>query len=289
MTETDPKAEHLSGSDRVPPPMDWGRGAYENVAPVLLPAARALLRTARLRPGHRVADIGCGTGNVALLAARAGAEVTGVDPASRLLVVGEQAARHEGLGIRFLRGEAASLPVPDHSQDRVLSNFGIIFAADPAAAVAEMVRVLAPGGRIVFTAWLPGGLLGRMNDVAAQMIRDVVGAPPPPPAFPWHDPVALDSVFGPYGLSVAREDHELAFTASSPEAYLDRDRISHPLAVAGFELLERAGQAQRARERLLTILRQGNEDLSAFRTTSRYAILAATSSAGPSRSVGPLG
>ncbi len=84
---------------------------------------------------------------------RAPAPVTGVDPAARLLDVARKAAQEEDLDARFLSGEAASLPLLDDGFDAVLSNFAVIFAPDPAAAITEMVRVLVPGGRIALTAW----------------------------------------------------------------------------------------------------------------------------------------
>ena len=64
---------------------DWGIGHYETTAEQLFPAARAVVESAAIRPGERVLDLGCGTGNAALLAADRSGEVTGVDPASRLL------------------------------------------------------------------------------------------------------------------------------------------------------------------------------------------------------------
>ena len=148
--------------------MDWGRGEYERTAALLIPAAEAVIRAAELRPGGSAIDVGCGTGTVALLTARAGAHVTAVDPADRLLGVARSTADREGLTVRFLAGDAASLPVPDLSMDAVLSNFAAIFAPDPAAAVAEMVRVLAPRGRIVFSAWWGGGEPERGSDAAVS-------------------------------------------------------------------------------------------------------------------------
>lgn len=79
-------------------------------------------------------------------------------------------ARREGLDVQLLLGEAASLPVPDGSFDAVLSNFAVIFATEPAAAIAEMVRVLVPDGRIVFSAWLPGGAIGQLNATAMELV-----------------------------------------------------------------------------------------------------------------------
>lgn len=258
-----------------PPPMDWGRGAYELTAAALAPAAEAVVLAGGVRPGQRVLDVGCGTGNAALIAARAGARVTAVDPASRLLDVARAQARREGLTIEVLSGEAASLPVPDRRFDAVLSNFAVIFAPDHTAAVAEMVRALAPNGRVVFSAWLPSGAIGQMNAAAMDMVRRALGAPAPPTPFPWHDQRALAALFAAFDMTVTVEQHELAFTAASPQDFLEAQRTSHPMAIAGFEVLQRLGQAEPAHARLLRILQEGNEDAPAFRSTNRYIVVTA--------------
>ncbi len=258
-----------------PTPPDWGRGRYERTAAQLLPAAQAVVDAAGVGPGERVLDIGCGTGNAALIAARLGARVTGVDPAERLLDVARGLAREEGLDVGFRSGDAASLPVPDDSFDAVLSNFAVIFASDADAAVAEMVRVLAPAGRIVFSSWLRHGAVGQLSAVAPDLIRRALDAPPPPRPFAWHDENALRTLFAAHDMTVTVAQHDLVFTDESPEAYLEAERHSHPLAVAGFEVLERLGQAEQAHKQLLQILTDGNEDTGAFRSTSHYLTVTA--------------
>lgn len=254
---------------------DWGRGHYERTAKALVEAAEAVVLAGKPRPWERVLDVGCGTGSVALIAARAGARVTGIDPAPRLLGVARDLAREEGLDVEFLHGAAESLPLPEASVDVVLSNFGLIFAPDPTAAVAELVRVLEPGGRVAFSAWLPGGAIGEMNAAAMNLVRDAVGAPAPPPSFAWHERRELTGLFGGYNMNLSVEQHELAFTAASPAEFLDIERRSHPLAVAGFEVLQRTGRDEMAHDQLRQILEDGNEDKSAFKSTSRYVVVTA--------------
>jgi SAM-dependent methyltransferase len=260
-----------------PPALDWGRGRYERTAEVLVPAAQAVVDAARLQRGERVLDVGAGTGNVALIAARAGARVTAVDPAARLREVVRAEAAREGLDIEVLAGDAAALPVPDHSVDAVLSNFAVIFAPDPAAAIAEMARVLTSQGRIVFSAWLPGDTLGRYATAANNLVRGALGAPAPPAPFPWHDPAALAPVFAAHAMTVALDQHDISFTAASAADYLDDDRVNHPMAITGFEILQRAGQAEAACQSLLRILDDANESPDAFRITQRYVVVSATS------------
>jgi ubiquinone/menaquinone biosynthesis C-methylase UbiE len=263
-----------------PAGLDWGLGRYETTAAQLLPAAVAVVDAASLQPGERVLDLGCGTGNAAVLAAEQGARVTGVDPALRLLEVARAQAAEQGLEIEFVRGHAASVPLLDASVDVVLSVFGVVFAPDAGAAAEEMARVLAPGGRIVMSAWLPGGALGEMNRLAAETVRLAVGAPPGPEPFPWHDLDALAALLGPFGLRVVGEERDLVFTASSVRAFLDQESENHPLAVAGRGVLEQMGTAEALRERLLVILEGGNEDPDGFRVTSHYIIATAIAGVG---------
>lgn len=272
------QAQKTSSSRPGGPPgvMDWGVGRYESTAAQLLPAADAVVNAAGLSPGVHVLDLGCGTGNAALLAAERGAEVVGVDPASRLLEVARARAAGERKHITFLEGEAACLPVEDSSIDVVLSVFGVIFASDPRGAVAEMVRVLAPLGRIVYSAWLPEGPVFEMNAAAAEAVRQALGAPSGPEPFAWHDRDALQTLLPRDRFRVEVEHHSLVFSGLSPDEYLDVESRNHPLAVAGLQILEQAGQAQMVRRRLLEILKRGNEGPGAFRATSHYVVVAAS-------------
>ena len=260
---------------RVGAAMDWGIGCYESVAAQLLPAARVVVDSAGLRPDERVLDLGCGTGNAALLAAERTGEVTGVDPAARLLEIARAQAAREGKKVTFLPGEAASLPLGDGAVDVIVSVFALIFAPDPGAAAAEMSRVLAPGGRIVLSAWIPAGAMFEMNSTAADAVRQAVGAPPGPAPFAWEQRDALLNLLGPHGFSVEVTDHALAFTAPSARDFLEDQAQKHPMAVAGLSVLEQLGQAQALRARLLAILENGNEDGGGFRVTSRYVVATA--------------
>ncbi len=139
------------------------------------PVAGNLVRFAQLVPGEAVLDIGTGTGVVAITAARAGARVTGLDLTPALL----EAARENSLiarqNIVWTEGDAEHLPYPDDSFDVVVSQFGHIFAPRPDVAIAEMLRVLKPGGRIAFATWPPEHFVGRMFAFVSR------NSPPPPP------------------------------------------------------------------------------------------------------------
>jgi SAM-dependent methyltransferase len=256
---------------------DWGAGRYEVTAEQLLPAARAIVDRAAPAEGERVVDVGTGTGNAALLAAERGARVIGVDPAPRLLAVARERAAAAGLDAEFALGDGANLPLPDGEADLTLSVFGVIFAGDPAAAAAEMARVTAPGGRIVIGAWIPEGAIRASITVARDAVLHALGAPPAPPQFAWHDSDALLALFGPVGFGrVQIVEDRLAFTAASAAAHVDGDAENHPLSVVGRALLERRGEYQAVRDRMVAILDAANEDPGSFRITSRYVIATLT-------------
>jgi SAM-dependent methyltransferase len=254
--------------------VDWGIGHYEVTAEQLEPAARVLVDHAAPAAGEYVVDVGCGTGSAALLAAARGARVIGVDPAARLLEAARAQAAERGLDATFEIGHAAALPLADGEADVVLSAFGVIFAPDPGAAAAEMARVTAPGGRILFSAWIPGGAIGAAVRAAEKAVRNALGAPAGPPPFPWHDREALAALFAPHGFEVTVAEERIEFTARSPEAYLDQ-QAGHPLAVAGRAVLDPRGEREALRERMLAIYVAGNEDPDAFRATSRYVVATA--------------
>jgi ubiquinone/menaquinone biosynthesis C-methylase UbiE len=273
MTRADEDHEPLRGSAGAA--FDWGVGHYETTAAQLLPAADVVVRSAKLRSGDRVLDLGCGTGNAALLAAGPGVQVTGVDPAPRLLEVARSRAAQEHKQITFVLGEAASLPVEDASVDVVLSVFGVIFVSDPVAALGEIDRVLSADGRVVISAWIPQGPIFEMNAVAAGAVREAQGPAPVMKPFAWHDPDALRALLALYGFTLEVEQHSLQFNASSPEEYLEAESRNHPLAIAGLGLLERVGRADEVRSRLLQILVAGNEAPGSFRATSQYVVATA--------------
>jgi SAM-dependent methyltransferase len=122
-----------------------------------------------------VLDVGCGTGVVALAAARTGAQVVGLDLTPELLVRAKENAALADVSIEWHEGDAEALPFGDARFDVVVSQFGHMFAPRPEVATAEMLRVLKPGGRIAFATWPPELYMGGMFRLVGQYL------PPPPP------------------------------------------------------------------------------------------------------------
>ncbi|TDO52706.1 ubiquinone/menaquinone biosynthesis C-methylase UbiE [Kribbella sp. VKM Ac-2527] len=259
--------------------LDWGTGSYEETGVQLLPVSEVVVELAKPLAGRKVLDVGCGTGNAALLAAAEGAEVTAVDPAARLLEVAGERAAQRGLQVEFLSGDAGGLPVGDGTADVVLSVFAVIFAPEPEKAIAELARVTAEDGRIILTAWPPGGPLTEIAVTAGKFMAQVFGQPDGDQAtFGWHDPDALRAAFAPHGFEVEVERRELVVNHRSPEAFVEQSS-SHPMAVAGANALAQrpdgAELAQELEARLLAVARAANEDANAFRVTNPYAVVTA--------------
>jgi ubiquinone/menaquinone biosynthesis C-methylase UbiE len=127
---------------------------YENyfVPAMFRPWALELLRHAALRAGEKVLDVACGTGIVSREAAAVvgtDGEMVGLERNPAMLAVARSQASAPGAQLRWQEGDAQSLPFPDERFDAVLCQHGLPFFPDRTAAVAEMRRVLAPGGRAV--------------------------------------------------------------------------------------------------------------------------------------------
>lgn len=248
---------------------DWGAGEYERTAAELEPAARHVVALAEITEGETVLDVACGTGNAALLAAAAGARVTGLDAAERLIEVAR--SRTGGDRVDFVVGDALELPFPDGDFDVVLSVFGIIFVPDAARGIGEVARVLRPDGRALLAVWMPQGPIHRMVGALARGVA-AAGGPERPP-FAWHDPEAVAPLAARAGMALRVEDAGLVIEGESPEAYFAAAERFHPMSVAMRSLLERSGRYPEVRAEALAELRAGNEDPGGFRITSPYRVL----------------
>lgn len=160
-----------------------GFAQFENLTATTAPR---LVGFAGIVAGTKVLDVACGTGVVALTAARTGARVTGIDLTPELVARARDNSRLMGLEVDWHEGDAEALPFADGQFDVVVSQFGHMFAPRPSVAVAQMLRVLRPGGTIAFATWPPELFVGRMFDLLGRF------APPAPvdasPPSAWGDP-----------------------------------------------------------------------------------------------------
>ncbi len=170
---------------------------------------RGLLLQADPRPGHRVLDIGCGTGSSTLALARsvgAGGRVVALDVSGPMLARARERAREAGLADRidFIEGDAQLHDLAPARCDLLFSRFGVMFFADPVAAFRNLGRALVPGARLAFVAWqdVPS------NAWVAQPLAAIAGAVPALPPLPPEAP--------------------------GPFAFADRARVIGILEAAGF-------------------------------------------------------
>lgn len=178
------------------------------------PAAGKLVEFARVQRGEKVLDVACGTGVVAVTAARMGAQVKALDLSPVLLERGRWNAQTAGTSIEFTEGDVEALPYPDASFDVVLSQYGHMFAPRPEIAVAEMLRVLKPGGRIAFSTWPHELFMGRMFNMVGQYL------PPPPgmqPVSLWGDPNIVRERLGDKVTDISFERDTMYVPALSPQ------------------------------------------------------------------------
>lgn len=254
--------------------LDWGDGRYEHTAPELLPATAAALAAADLKPGERVLDVGTGTGNAAVAALRrGGVHVLGVDPSARLLSVARRRAADLGLPAEFKRASATALPVPDGGQDLVLSVFAVIFEPNGPAAVAELMRVTRPGGRIVLTTWTDQGAVFRVGRRLRTAVAAASPAPAGPPPTDWTDPAVVADLFAAHPVAKLSETiHPLTFHGTSPRGWFDAQEAEHPAWRAGRRILDDRTWTQ-VREDSIGELTAANEDPTALAVTSTFRVL----------------
>jgi SAM-dependent methyltransferase len=148
----------------------WMTGDYDVFARYMEKDAEVFYQRLGITPGTRLLDVGCGAGQLALIAARAGAVVTGCDIATNWLERARTRAAAEGLNITFEEGDAEALPYQDAQFDAVTSMFGAMFAPRPELVAAELTRVCRPGGTIAMANWTPAGFVGQMFKIIAKHI-----------------------------------------------------------------------------------------------------------------------
>lgn len=157
----------------------WSSGDFRPIARTFASGAMEFVARLALSPGESVLDVACGTGNLAIPAARAGARVAGIDIAPNLIAAARLEARAAGLPVSLEVGDAESLPYGDAQFDTTMSMFGAMFAYRPARVVDELVRVTRPGGRIAMANWTAGSLVGKMLRAQAALMAPPAGVPSP--------------------------------------------------------------------------------------------------------------
>jgi len=219
----------------------WSTGDYDVFSRFMEKDAEVFYKRLGVQPGSRLLDVGCGAGQLALIAARAGAQVSGCDIAVNWLEKARIRAAAEGLDIRFDEGDAESLPYPDGEFDVVTSLIGAMFAPRPERVAAELKRVCRPGGMIAMANWTPGGFVGKMFKVIARYIAPS-GMPSP---VLWGDEVTVRDRFreGVADLKCAVRIYHFEYPFP-PHAVVDFFRTNYGPVTRAFASLDSKGQEQ---------------------------------------------
>jgi ubiquinone/menaquinone biosynthesis C-methylase UbiE len=173
----------------------WALGDYHRFAKeTVWELGEVLVRACGISTVQRVLDVAAGTGNTAIRAAEAGAEVVASDLTPQNFEAGRREAEAHGVELEWIEADAEALPFEDGEFDAVTSSFGAIFAPDHHAVADEMLRVCRPGGTIGMLNFTPEGLISDFFGALAPYMP-----PPPPGALPpplWGSEEHVRELFG---------------------------------------------------------------------------------------------
>jgi ubiquinone/menaquinone biosynthesis C-methylase UbiE len=200
----------------------WTQGDYSKLAERLAPVQQELVERLGAEPGTRWLDVATGTGGVALLAARAGAAVTGLDIAETMIEQARRKAAAAGLEIRLDVGDAQSLPYEDATFEVVSSCFGIIFPPDREAVAAGLARVCRPGGRLGLTTW---------RRLAAEAVFERFQETAPVDISVWGEETRVEELLG-GAFELEIEERTWVLEGESPEELYDFMARAAPPVVA---------------------------------------------------------
>lgn len=224
----------------------WMAGDYDRFSRYMEGSARDFYERLNVAPGCRLLDVGCGSGQLALLAAKDGLEVTGVDIAGNLVERAQTRAQAEGLRASFEVADAEALPFEDASFDVVASLIGAMFAPRPDRVAKELLRVCAPGGTIAMANWTPQGFVGQMFKTISKFIAPS-GMPSP---VLWGDETTVRERLG-EGLSelnLVRRHYTLSYPFP-PSEVVEFFRLYYGPANQAFASLD-VGGCERLRQEL---------------------------------------
>ena len=196
----------------------WALGDYHRFATsTVWSLGPVLVEACGIAAGQRVLDVACGSGNVAIRAAKTGADVVASDLTPEHFEAGRRAAAAEGVELAWREADAEALPFADGEFDVVTSCFGAMFAPDHRAVADELLRVCRSGGTIGMINFTPEGAGGEFfRTLAAYM------PPAPPEAQPpllWGVEDHVRRLFGDRVESLDCRRAEYVETAASPTEY----------------------------------------------------------------------
>ena len=170
----------------------WMAGDYDYFSRYMAQSAVEFLDRIPIQAGSTLLDVACGSGQLALAAARKGIQATGVDIATNSIHAARMRVVYEGPAVEFDEGDVEDLTYADGSFDAVATLFGAMFAPRPELAASEMMRVVKPGGLIAMANWTAQGFIGKMFKV----ISGFVEPPKMPSPLMWGDEATVAERFG---------------------------------------------------------------------------------------------
>ncbi len=223
----------------------WTAGDYDRFSRFMEGGAREFYERLDIVPGCKLLDVACGSGQLALMAAKDGIEVTGVDIAGNLVERARARAQAERLRVRFEEADAEALPFDDASFDVVVSLIGAMFAPRPQLVAHELLRVCVPGGTIAMANWTPQGFIGQMFKTVSKFIAPS-GMPSP---VLWGDDATVRERLG-HGLSeLSLTRRQYVFDYPFPPAeVVEFFRLYYGPTNKAFASLDAEGQAQLRQE-----------------------------------------
>jgi SAM-dependent methyltransferase len=217
----------------------WMAGDYDLFSRYMENDARSFYERLDVPPGAHLLDVACGSGQLALIAAREGVRVTGIDIAENLIERARARAGAEGLPADFEVADAEALPFRAASFDVVVSMIGAMFAPRPDLVAKELARVCAPGGTIAMANWTPGGFVGKMFKTIARFIAPS-GMPSP---VLWGDETTVRERLGAYvsQLTLARRNYKFDYPFP-PSDVVNFFRLYYGPTNRAFASLDRAAR-----------------------------------------------
>jgi ubiquinone/menaquinone biosynthesis C-methylase UbiE len=196
----------------------WALGDYHRFAKeTVWELGEVLVRACRISKGQHVLDVAAGTGNTAIRAAEAGAEVVASDLTPENFEAGRREAEACGVELEWVEADAEALPFADDEFDVVTSSFGAIFAPDHQAAANEMLRVCRPGGTIGMLNFTPEGLISDFFAALAPYMPAPSPEALPPPL--WGSEERVRELFGDRLESLEMTRKHYVERAASPRDY----------------------------------------------------------------------
>lgn len=236
----------------------WAAGDYAAVARHIddVPP-RDLLARMDIRPGHDVLDVATGTGNLAVKAAAAGAQVVGLDLTPELFGAARERAAAAGVVVDWVEGDAEELPYDDDSFDRVLSAFGVQFAPRHEIVANELVGVCRPGGRIGLVNWTPEGLIGELFEILGRYLPAPPAFASPPPL--WGDMTHVRRLFAGSRVVLDFDRGHNPWSFASPEAWVAFMETAYGPTVKARRRLTAEGRWEACRAEMIALARRRNE------------------------------